>query len=211
MKSAASRVKTSPMRPVLAVAVLAIGCSDRLHTDPGPAPPATTGPVPALTVSAAATSAAKPMDCTVLAEHWRSVWTTEARAGIERRARKAADYASQQWIRECNKQAPAAAVLEDLRKLRTFSAIGAEPQTGGEIRRLLLVTVQGISLRSQLAYALPTSGVDECEDAFVDAAFCGGAADADKRIKTVGGFADKKDGAACAAYVATLASQCPGQ
>jgi hypothetical protein len=95
--------------------------------------------------------------------------------------------------------------LEELRSVRTFAAIEeAARSSGTPTKRLLARSVQDAAARTKSAYAVAPAGVDECDEAIANAAFCGN--DVDKAaVKSAAG---SNDDGACAALSVLLAKKC---
>lgn len=185
---------------VSVLAVLACGCD---------APTSAQG-VAGSSTTAGGTSA--PSGCTGLAAHWREVWAAEGRPGLERRALRAADAAIASWMRACAEATtapPSAADIEVMRGVKSFAALKAVDTASSKGSLAALVkAAQSAATRTELAFdAAPSSGVVECEDAFVDAAFCGD--DVDKA--SVKAAAKGKDEGACTALGVLLAKKCAQQ
>jgi hypothetical protein len=182
---------------VLFLAVLSCGCD-------APAPAQGAG-----ASSSTAGAAAAPRDCAGLAAHWREVWVSEGRPGLERRARRAAELTVAAWTRGCAEVAaapPSAVDIESMRGIKSFAALKAMDTTASKgALAALLETAQGSALKTERAFAAaPSSGVVECEDALVDAEFCGD--DVDRA--SVKAAAKGNDDGACAALQALLAKKC---
>lgn len=159
--------------------------------------------------STTASTAMASQDCGGLAAHWRDVWASEGRPGMERRAHRAADFTVTAWTRGCAESAaapPSAADIKILLGIQRFAALKAMDAGASKgALAMLLRTVQGAALKTELAFAAaPSSGVVECEDALVDAEFCGD--DVDKA--SVKAAAKEKNDGACAALEVLLAKKC---
>jgi hypothetical protein len=159
--------------------------------------------------STTAGAAVAPHDCAGLGAHWREVWATEGRPGLERRARRAAELAVTAWTRGCAEVAaapPKAADIEVIQRIKSFASLKAMDAAASKgALAVLLKTAQGSALKTELAFgAAPSSGVVECEDALVDAAFCGDEVDK----AAVKSAAKGKDDGACAALGVLLAKKC---
>jgi hypothetical protein len=182
------------------VAALACGCD---------APTPTQGVAASSTTAGAASGT---NGCAGLTAHWRDVWAAEGRPGLERRARHAADVAADSWTRACtevNTAPPSAADIEVMRGIKSFAVLkAADTAPGKGSLAALLKAAQSSAIKTELAFdAAPSSGVVECEDALVDAAFCGD--DVDKA--SVKAAAKGKDDGACTALGALLAKKCAQQ
>lgn len=177
------------------VAVLSCGCD---------APSGVTG--------ASSTTASTSRDCAGLSAHWREVWTGERRPGLERRAQHASDLAATSWTRACTAvaSAPLSAVdIESVRGIKSFAALKAMDAAGnkGALAALLKI-MQGAAVKTEVAFAaVPASGIVECEDAIVDAEFCGDDVD---RASVKAAAKEKNDGA-CAALEVLLVKKCAQQ
>lgn len=187
-------VKVMSLLPLLAV--LSCGCD-------APAPAQGAG------ASSATAFAAATHDCAGLGAHWREVWAIEGRPGLERRSRRGAELAVDAFTRGCAEVAatpPSAADLEVMQGIKSFAALKAmDPATSKGALAVLLKTAQGSARKTELAFAAaPSSGVDECEDALVDATFCGDEVDK----AAVRSAAKGKDDGACAALGVLLAKKC---
>ena len=179
------------------LAVLACGCD---------------APAPAQGGAASSATASARSGCAGLAAHWREVWAAEGRPGLERRARHAADAASASWTRACAEVAtapPSPADLDAMRGIKSFTALeAADTASNTGSRTALIKAARGAAIKTKLAFdAAPPSGVVECEDALVDAAFCGD--DVDKA--SVRSAAKGKDEGACTALGVLLAKKCAQQ
>lgn len=188
------------IRTVLILSFALLSCS-RDAPLPGEAPAA----------SSATASAAEPaLGCPGLAAHWREVWMAETPQGMERRRAHVMTRVLESWAAACGAIAkePAqdlAPALEELRAIRTFAGIEGMARDGGTTtRRLLARSVQDAVARSKSAYAVASTGVDECDEAIASAAFCGD--DVDRAaVKAAAG--DNDDGA-CTALSVLLAKKC---
>jgi len=101
-----------------------------------------------------------------------------------------------------------ARALDELRAVKTFAAIEGSPKAGGSAAKQALVkSAQESVARTKSAFAIPASGVDECEEAIASAAFCGD--DVDKA--SVKSAASGKNDGACAALSVLLTKKCAQQ
>jgi hypothetical protein len=190
----------SPLPLVAVLAVLACGCD---------APASSRG---AAASSTAAGAASAPSGCAGLAAHWRDVWAAAGRPGLERRASHAADRAAAAWSRACAEVAaapPSAADMDVIRGIKSFAALKAMDAASSKGSLAPLVkAAQSAAITTEQAFdAAPPSGVVECEDALVDAAFCGD--DVDRA--SVKSAAKGKDDGACTALGVLLAKKCAQQ
>ncbi len=159
--------------------------------------------------STTASAATAARDCAGLADHWRVVWASEGRPGMERRAHRAADLAVTAWTRGCievKAAPPSAADIEIMRGIKGFAALKAMDAGASKgALAVLLKAMQGAALKTELAFAAaPSSGVVECEDALVDAELCGDEVDK----ASVKAAAKEKNDGACAALEVLLAKKC---
>lgn len=185
---------------VTILAVLSCGCD---------------APAPASGVAASSTTAgaaSAPSGCASLTAHWRDVWAAEARPGLERRSSRAGEAAAAAWTRACAEVAaapPSAADVEVMKGIKSFAALKAMDAASSKgALAALLKAAQSSASKTELALgATPASGVIECEDALVDAAFCGD--DVDKA--SVKAAAKGKDDGACTALGVLLAKKCAQQ
>jgi hypothetical protein len=99
-----------------------------------------------------------------------------------------------------------AADLEVMQGIKSFAALKAMDTAASKgALAVLLKTAQGSALKTELAFAAaPSSGVVECEDALVGAAFCGDEVDK----AAVKSAAKGKDDGVCAALEVLLAKKC---
>lgn len=192
-------VKVMLLVSLLAVlAVLAGGCE---------APTSGQGVAPSSTTAGPASA---QNGCAGLAAHWREVWAAEGRPGLERRTRRAADAAAASWTRACSAAAPpSAADIEVMRGIKSFAALkGMSTASSQGALATLIEAAQSAATKTELAFdAAPSSGVVECEDALVDAAFCGD--DVDRA--SVKSAAKGKDEGSCTALGVLLAKKCAQQ
>jgi hypothetical protein len=96
-----------------------------------------------------------------------------------------------------------------MRGLKSFAALkGADTASSKGSMAALVKVAQSSAMKTEQAFdAAPASGVVECEDAIVDAAFCGD--DVDKA--SVKSAAKGKDEGACTALGVLLAKKCAQQ
>ena len=93
----------------------------------------------------------------------------------------------------------------EIRAVRTFAGVEDTARSGGTTtKRLLAASARDAVLRTRSAYAAAPPGVDECEEALANAAFCGD--DVDKAAAK--SAASGKDDGACAALSVLLAKKC---
>ena len=113
------------------------------------------------------------------------------------------------WTRGCSEVAavpPSAVDIETLQGIKRFADLKAMDAAASKgTLAVLLKAVQGAALKTELAFAAaPSSGVVECEDALVDAEFCGDPVDK----ASVKAAAKEKNDGACAALEVLLAKKC---
>jgi hypothetical protein len=160
--------------------------------------------------SASAGAAGPSSGCPGLAEHWRQVWTSETPPGLERRRAHAITRVVEVWGDACASIAKEPAqdlqpALEALRAARTFAAIGELAKSSGTpTKQTLAKSIEDAAARTKSAYAVAPAGVDDCEEAIANAAFCGD--DVDKAaVKSAAG---SKDEGACVALSVLVAKKC---
>jgi hypothetical protein len=196
------RLSAVEIRALLMLMSLAVLSCQR--DAPAPADP----PAPSL---AAAGTAALPLGCPGLAEHWREVWAAETPPGLESRRAFAVTRVVAMWGEACGSVAKEPShdlqpALEELRAARTFTGIEDMARAGGTTtKRLLAASAQDAVLRTRSAYVIAPTGVAECEEALVNAAFCGD--DVDKAATKAA--AKGKDDGACTALSVLVAKKCP--
>jgi hypothetical protein len=120
--------------------------------------------------------------------------------------------ATASWTRACAEVVaapPSAADIDVVRGLKSFAALkAADAASSKGALAALIKAAQSAAINTEQALdAAPPSGVVECEDALVDAAFCGD--DVDKA--SVKSAAKGKDDGACTALGVLLAKKCAQQ
>lgn len=187
-----------PMKPLLLLLLVSLLAADLTACD---------AQTPARK-STASSETAVSANCIGLEAHWRRVWAAEERPGFERRGRQGADLAIAVWKRRCAEvtaQSLSALELEQIRAVRSWAALKVIDATTKGGVSVLIKTAKDSAEKTEAALrAAPASGVVECEDAIVAAAFCGDAVDR----AAVRSAAKGKDDGACAALGVLLSKKC---